>query len=142
MTAADEPRAGSLITLPEDECLALIGTTTVGRIAFVNADGQQLLPVNFALIDRLIYFRTVPDGLLAELGPGHGDVAFEVDHHEDLYRDGWNVTVRGDASQVEDRATINLVLAHERLRPWAGGVRPMVIRVTPRSIDGRRVSGH
>lgn len=133
---------GKIITLPDRECMELLSTTTVGRIAFVNGSGQQLVPVNFAVIERVIYFRTLADGFLAQLSHGHPDVAFGVDHHDDTYRDGWNVTVKGKASLVEDRATINMVLGHGQLRPWAGGVRPMVIRVEIDSVIGRRVSGH
>lgn len=139
MTSPDHSSQGSIVELPEDECLALLGTTTVGHIAFVDDEGQQLVPVNFALIDECIYFRTLPEGFLSSLAKGHGDVAFGVDH-ADVFRDGWNVTVRGTARGVEDRATINKVLSHARLRPWAGGVRPLVIEVTPTSIAGRRVS--
>lgn len=142
MTGSSEDRPGKIIQLPDEECRALLTTTTVGRIAFVDDEGQQLIPVNFAYLDGSIYFRTLPDGFLSGLAHGHRDVAFGVDHHDDMYRSGWNVTVKGRAEHVEDRATINKVLAHERLRPWAGGVRPMVIRVTVDAIDGRKVLGH
>ncbi len=113
----------------------------MGHIAFVDQDGQQLIPANFAVLDGVIYLRTAPGGILAELARGHQDVAFGVDHH-DVFRHGWNVTVRGAAVEVEDRATINKVLGHKRLRPWAGGVRPLVIKITPRSLAGRRVRGN
>lgn len=142
MTMDENIRKGKLVELPESECLILLTTTTVGRVAFVNDEGQQLVPVNFAVIDGVIYFRTLSDGLLAQLAQGHADVAFGVDHHDDTYRDGWNVTVKGQASLVEDRATINTVLSHGRLRPWAGGTRSLVIRVSIDTIAGRRVSGH
>jgi len=140
MTTSDDRGHGSITELSDDECLALLETTTVGRIAFVDGQGQQLVPVNFALMDGAIYFRTLPDGFLAQLARGHDDVAFGVDH-QDVFRDGWNVTVRGSAREVEDRATINQVLSNHRLKPWAGGVRPLVIKISPASIAGRRVSG-
>ena len=126
--------------LSEEECIALLQTTTVGRIAFVDDEGQQLVPVNFALLDGVIYFRTLPDGFLSTLATGHENVAFGVDYH-DVFQDGWNVTVRGSAVGVEDQPTIDQVLAHHRLRPWAGGARPLIVKVTPRHIAGRRVSG-
>ncbi len=132
---------GRINVLPDAECMALLSTTTVGRVAFVNDDGQQLVPVNFALIGASIYFRTLPDGFLSQLAHGHPDVAFGVDH-ADVYRHGWNVTVKGPAALVEDRVTINTVLSHGRLRPWAGGIRPLVIGVAIRSIAGRSVSAH
>lgn len=142
MTTDKDIRQGGISELTEQECMALIPTTTVGRVAFTNVEGPQLVPVNFALIENVIYFRTLSDGFLAQLAHGHPEVAFGVDYHADLYRDGWNVTVKGEASQAEDRATINTVLGHGRLRPWAGGVRPMVIRIEIASVAGRRVSGH
>lgn len=135
----DQIAQGSIVELPEDECLALLGTTTVGRIAFVDDEGQQLVPVNFVMIDGVIYFRTLPDGFLSTLAKGHADVAFGVDH-SDVFRNGWNVTVRGTSRGVEDHAMLDNVLANSRLRPWAGGVRPLVVEITPTSIAGRRVS--
>jgi nitroimidazol reductase NimA-like FMN-containing flavoprotein (pyridoxamine 5'-phosphate oxidase superfamily) len=140
MNTSEKRRELTIAELSEDECLARLETTTVGRIAFVDGNGQQLVPVNFALMDRAVYLRTLPGGFLSILARGHDDVAFEIDHH-DVFRVGWNVTVRGTAGEVEDRATINRVLANHRLSPWAGGIRPLVIKLTPRSIAGRRVSG-
>ena len=141
MTTHRERQTGALIELPVEECLALLTTTTVGRVAFVDGEGQQLIPVNFAVIDGDIYFRTTPDGVLAGLAAGHEDIAFGVDH-VDEFRNGWNVTVRGTAEAARDRPTVETVMAHSRLRPWAGGVRPLVIKVTPRSVAGRRVKGN
>lgn len=137
-TGSESGRAGSLEELTETECLELLSTAIVGLMAFVNAEGQQLIPVNFIVLDDLIYFRTVHTGMLFELARGHDDVAFGADHHEDAFRSGWNVTARGSARRVEDRATINKVLANPNLRPWAGGVRSTVIEVRPTSVAGRR----
>ncbi len=139
MDADDTTHEGRISILAHQECMELLSTTTVGRVAFANDEGQQLIPVNFAVIDGTIYFRTLPDGFLAQLARGHSDVAFGVDH-TDVYRHGWNVTVKGPATLVQDRATINKVLSHGRLRPWAGGVRPLVIRIEIESIAGRRVA--
>ncbi|MEJ7634944.1 pyridoxamine 5'-phosphate oxidase family protein [Aeromicrobium sp.] len=137
-----EPRStGTLVQLSEEECRALLEVTTVGRVAFVDAEGQQLIPLNFAVLNGDIYFRTSPDSVLAQLADGHPDVAFGVDHH-DVFRVGWNVTVRGPAVGVTDAATIDRVMGHHQLRPWAGGVRPIVVKVTLKSIDGRRVLGN
>ena len=141
MTKSSSDGPGGIRVLPEQECRELLTTTAVGRIAFVDDGGQQLVPVNFGFIDGAIYFRTLPDGFLAGLARSNREVAFGVDHHDDTYRLGWNVTVKGSVEQVEDRATINKVLSYSRLSPWAGGIRPMVMRVTIDSIAGRRVAG-
>lgn len=126
--------------LSETECYGLLGgTTTVGRLAFVNGDGQQLLPVNFVLVDRVVYLRTAPDSVIADLAKGHDDVAFGVDFHDDLLGRGWSVTVNGSSRAVDavpDAPSGEPVRAPQ---PWAPGERDVVIAVSPRSVSGRRV---
>ena len=131
----------TITELPEQECYELLHTTTVGRVAFVDAGGQQLLPVNFALIDGTVYIRTAPDSTLAGLA-GHDDVAFGVDHHAENARIGWNVTVKGSTAEVDDPTVVEQVLSHARLHPWAPGERLVVIALTARTIAGRRVASH
>lgn len=139
MTTPPHGAHGSIAALSEDECLALLETTTIGRIAFVDDEGQQLIPVNFVTIDGDIIFRTLPDGFLSRLAKGHDDVAFGIDHN-DVYGIAWNVTVRGSARQADDATVTAQALSHPRLKPWSGGDRTLVIRVTPRSVAGRRVA--
>ena len=130
----------ALRELTETECYDLLGgTTTVGRVAFVNDDGQQLLPVNFVVIDRIVYLRTAPDSVIAGLAGGHDDVAFGVDFHDDLLGRGWSVTARG-SSRAVDGVPPGLSGGVGRTpQPWAPGERDLVIAVTPRTIAGRRV---
>ena len=132
---------GSIIGLTEQECRDLIDTVTVGRLAFVDSEGQQLIPVNFAVHDGDIVFRTMPGTVTAALAEGHDDVAFGADHYDDMYQQGWNVTLVGATSIVDD-ATVIAALADRRPRPWAPGDRDLLIRLHPRRIDGRRVRQH
>lgn len=129
---------GNFRTLATDECMELLGTTTVGRVAFTDAEGQQLIPLNFAVIDSEVYFRTSTNSVLDVLAQGADDVAFGVDYYSE-YRDGWNVTVKGATARVSDPALYEQVMSWSRLRPWAGGERGEVIHLTARSIGGRRV---
>ena len=92
----------TLRPLTEADCMELLSTTTVGRVAFVDNEGVQLLPLNFAVIDDEIYFRTASDSTLHQLAEGSDDVAFEIDHHEAVSPVGWNVTVKGSTSRVSD----------------------------------------
>ncbi len=127
--------------LGESECLDLLTTTTVGRVAFVDDDDRlQLLPLNFGLIDDRIYFRTAPDSVLASLATPRR-VAFGVDHHADVFREGWNVTVRGTTRQVVEPAVIQCVTSWSRLHPWAKGTRDLVIALDRESAEGRWVHG-
>lgn len=144
MTAAataPEPSNDHFRELTETECLDLLTTTTVGRVAFVDEGGIQLIPLNFALIDDEIYFRTHPETVLHALAEGHDSVAFEIDHHGDVTPIGWNVTVKGRTSRVSDPDLHARVMTTPRLSPWAGGVRGEVIHLTGDSIAGRRVRG-
>lgn len=128
--------------LPQDECRELLAARTVGRVAFVNGEGLQLIPLNFAMIDGDVFFRTAPDSVLNDLAQGNDEVVFGVDYQAQLYRDGWDVTVKGSTSRVIDPELYDRVMSWSRLRPWAGGTRAVVIRLVPRSIEGRRVSSH
>jgi len=131
---------GSFSRLSEQECRDLLDTTTVGRLAFVDGEGQQLVPVNFVVHDGDIVFRTMAGTMTAALADGHDDVAFGVDHHDDTFQQGWNVTVVGSTSTADDE--VAAALAGRRPRPWAPGERDLLIRLRPRRIDGRRVRQH
>ena len=70
--------------LDEDQCLALIAPGGVGRIAYASRFGLAVLPVNYALQDGAIVFRTAENGPLDEdlrTGIANADyrVAFEID---------------------------------------------------------------
>jgi nucleotide-binding universal stress UspA family protein/nitroimidazol reductase NimA-like FMN-containing flavoprotein (pyridoxamine 5'-phosphate oxidase superfamily) len=142
---APEPdrETGQIRTLTPEACMELLTTTTVGRLAFVDDGTPQLVLVNFALLNGSIYFRTLPDGYLSRLALGDHPVAFGVDNHDDVFRRGWNVTVRGTVRRVEDRATVGRRgtthghAGHERLDRRSTR-RPPVTPVIRRQITARR----
>jgi nitroimidazol reductase NimA-like FMN-containing flavoprotein (pyridoxamine 5'-phosphate oxidase superfamily) len=123
---------GYLRELSEEDCYALLSTGTVGRLAFTNAQGLQLIPVNFVVSDGIVYFRTSEASVLADLAEGSHEVAFGVDYRDDLYQTGWSVTVNGSTHAAEEEPV-------ELPRPWAPGKRDLVIALTPRQITGRKV---
>jgi nitroimidazol reductase NimA-like FMN-containing flavoprotein (pyridoxamine 5'-phosphate oxidase superfamily) len=131
--------------LSVDDCYTLLGeTTTVGRLAFVaESGGQQLLPVNFVVVERVVYVRTADDSIIATLAEGHDDVAFGVDHHDDVMGTGWSVTATGSTRRVDevpaDPASVDSGRPPHTPRPWAPGDRDVLIALTPQRITGRRV---
>lgn len=129
---------GTFIHLSQHECRELLETQTVGRLAFVDASGQKLVPVNFVVHAGDIVFRTMADTVTAALADGHADVAFGVDHVDGTFQQGWNVTVTGSTSAVDDPETAAALAGH-RPRPWAPGERDLLVRLSPRTIEGRRV---
>ena len=132
---------GSISTMPSDVCLTLLMGATVGLVAFIGEGGrQELMPVNFVVIDREIYFRTSPSGPLSALADGGNNVAFGVHQVDGVSGQGWNVTVRGETARVDDPVSVEIIDASGLGMPWAGGDRRLIVKIVIREIDGRRVS--
>jgi hypothetical protein len=132
------PRSASGVEMmsPEDCVTFLSDTTTVGRLAFQSATGQQLLPVNFVFRQGRVYFTTSPDSVLAELAEGCDDVAFEIDYPDRLMQHGWSVLVKGATRKV---SADDVDLSPREPRPWVPGVRDLLVELTPEQITGRRI---
>jgi nitroimidazol reductase NimA-like FMN-containing flavoprotein (pyridoxamine 5'-phosphate oxidase superfamily) len=123
--------------MSREECESfLAGVTTVGRLAFSSAGGQQLLPVNFVFRHGRVYFKTAKDSVLAELAEGSPDVAFEIDHPGQMTQHGWSVLVKGRTQQV---SADDVDLEPRGPHPWAPGEREILIELTPDEITGRRL---
>ncbi|HZN13984.1 MAG TPA: pyridoxamine 5'-phosphate oxidase family protein [Acidimicrobiales bacterium] len=125
-----------------DECLELLRTAQVGRLAFVNgAASADVLPVNYVLDGDAVVFATATGSKL--WSSERGSVAFEVDATDVETQSGWSVVVHGLAQEITSVDAPGLVarLRALPLNPWAGGDRPHLVRIAPRSITGRRVGG-
>jgi hypothetical protein len=137
---ADEP-TGSISAIPPDVCLTLLMGGVVGWVAFIRPDGrQELMPVNFTVVEDSIYFRTSPSGPLSRLAARLDNVAFGVDGVDKSSGRGWNVTARGEAMRVTDPEVLHVVDASGLRQPWAGGERGEVVMIAIQEIDGRRVT--
>ncbi|UJP08831.1 pyridoxamine 5'-phosphate oxidase family protein [Microbacterium sp. KUDC0406] len=122
--------------LDEDQCFSLMASTTVARIGFLHDGRMEIIPVNFLVRDRLLTFRVSEDGILASL-PEQPDVAFEVDHLDDLAGAAWSVLMSGRVEPI-DPSEVNSGDA-ARTRPWAGGTRELWLRFVPERVSGRSV---
>jgi uncharacterized protein len=135
MSHADSRRSGGPVELDRAECLEMLGSAPVGRLAFCTIDGPVVHPVNYVMHDGDVVFRTAPHSLAAQQVNGE-PVAFEVDRLDDLSESGWSVLVQGRATYVDFPADLP---RDARPEPWADGIRSLFVRITPRSITGRRV---
>lgn len=138
---ADFPTSHSgLEILPLTECLRLLASVPVGRIAF-RADGEVvILPVNHVVDGQNIVFRSAAGSKLS--AAQRADVvAFEADGYDARTRSGWSVVVNGRAEIIyEDTETQRL--DGLGLHPWATAVdRPFWVRIRPSSISGRQIPG-
>lgn len=128
-----------LVELSNEECLQLLMThrPRLGRLAFTSHGRVLVFPMNFVLVDRRLYFRTAPGSkLLAALRIDR--VTFEIDHVDEVWREGWSVLAFGRLRQVTDPEEL-ADLAHRPLRPWAEGDRHHHLRMDIDELSGRRI---
>ena len=136
MTVTDEWFQGRLMELAEDECLELLTVKQVGRLGYVDEDGPVVVPVNYAVHDGTVSFRTSPHTSLGQHAR-NAPVAFEVDEIDDFTQSGWSVLVRGTAEYIDPDDLP--AAADHRPTPWPQGVRTLHVRIRPQSITGRRL---
>lgn len=123
--------------LTENECLALLRSCTVGRIAFALGGGIEIFPVNYGMEGQIIVFRTSP-GAKLDAVPNTA-VAFEVDGWDAGSGGGWSVVAKGRAEEITTNS--GRVAEHLRLvpvRPAAPGDKLHWLAIKPSEITGRR----
>jgi nitroimidazol reductase NimA-like FMN-containing flavoprotein (pyridoxamine 5'-phosphate oxidase superfamily) len=128
--------------LDEEQCLNLISGSGIGRIGYTSRFGPVILPVNYALQDGAVVFRTAANGPLDEdLRTGIADadykVAFEIDSIDLASRQGWSVLVQGPAHHVTGAGED--AVRGAGVESWAPGPRELFVRIAPSRISGRRV---
>jgi uncharacterized protein len=133
-----EPRPGRLQELTRAECFALLAGERLGRVAVVDDRGPVVFPVNFVLDRHTVVFRTEPGTKLAAAGL-RGRVCFEADGTDAAARAGWSVIVRGEITEITDRAELAR-LRELPLRAWAAGTRDRYVRILPAVLTGRRIA--
>jgi len=125
--------------LSRAECFELLQAKQVGRVAYCNADGPVVLPVNYTVRSHSIVFRTVAGSTLAR-SVEDAPTAFQVDEIDDLSQSGWSVLVVGVAQRVIDTEDVlDLWVDQHQPQPWADGERNAFVRIAPSTITGRRV---
>jgi nitroimidazol reductase NimA-like FMN-containing flavoprotein (pyridoxamine 5'-phosphate oxidase superfamily) len=125
-------------SLSSEECLQLLSTGRVGRIAVTRDALPVILPVNYAVDGGSILIRTTDGAILRAARAGGAVVAFEVDNLDERTMTGWSVLVTGTLREV---TAVSAVVRAEQLPlvPWAGGERRHFVRITPGLLSGRRI---
>lgn len=129
--------------LTEAESLRLIAEAEIGRIGFTGRFGPVVLPVNFAVLDGTVVFRTDSGSTIGEdLHTGITDaeyrVAFEVDEIHSSDRTGWSVLIQGSAHFMTEDAE-RAAVERAGVDPWISGDKDVYIQIKPALISGRRV---
>ena len=124
--------------LPPEECRDLLTVKSVGRVAFNGPDGPQVLPVNYVVHRRSIFFRTAAGSALGD-AMRNTRVAFEIDDIDEYLQSGWSVVAVGEAEVVDDQDLLVELWGDQGPKPWAIGLRTQFVRITPTRLTGRRV---
>ncbi|HZK32718.1 MAG TPA: pyridoxamine 5'-phosphate oxidase family protein [Corynebacterium sp.] len=122
--------------LSAEESLELMSTVTLGRLVVRRKDDIDLFPLNYAVDEGKIYFRTAEGTKLFSLALGN-EVLFEADHAELDDALAWSVIIKGQARILTSHAEI---LAAEELpvKPWTPSLKYNFVEITPKEISGRR----
>jgi nitroimidazol reductase NimA-like FMN-containing flavoprotein (pyridoxamine 5'-phosphate oxidase superfamily) len=119
------------------ECWRLVALTPVGRIGVLHDSAPEIYPVNHAVDEGAVVFRTDPGskwrGLLRSPA-----VCFEVDGLDAEHETGWSVLIKGRAVEVRDPDEIRR-LDELGLRNWVLSERRHWVRIVPEVVTGRRI---
>src|SRR5438132_5933499 len=108
-------------TLADDRCRELLGQARAGRVAVVVNGVPEVVPVNYAVLDGDVVFRS-GTGTKLHAALATSPVSFEVDRFDEERRTGWSVLVSGRSEVVEDAGERARVDALE-LDAWAPGTK-------------------
>jgi len=131
----------NLEILSEQECLFLLDSRDLGRVALLVQGQIEIFPVNYAMDGAIVAFRTAP-GTKLSWAPKTA-VSFEVDDWDPVAEAGWSVVVKGLVREVTDE-----------MGPYAESIRSLPVRtrapgphshwlaIYASSITGRRFRLH
>lgn len=131
-----------ITSLDTHECLALLRTGVVGRLAVSVDDLPDIFPINYVVDRGTVVFRTSEGTKLGGALLGRG-VAFEVDGYDPGVGEAWSVVVKGFAVEIEQMHQYFDALDLP-LFPWHAGRKHRFVRIEPVEFSGRRfeVLGH
>lgn len=134
---ADRAERPVLVQLTATECWDRLGPYGVGRVVLPAEPAPVAFPVNYAVDAGTVVYRTSPHG---EAAPEDGTmVSFQVDQVDDSSSHGWSVLITGATERIEDPAEARRLTEEQLIKPWAGGDRPLWMRVRPANVTGRRI---
>ncbi|WP_293310317.1 pyridoxamine 5'-phosphate oxidase family protein [Mycolicibacterium sp.] len=128
--AVDE---GPVTVLGDDKAWDLLSSVTLGRLVTYFGGQLEIFPVNFAVQNGTLLFRTA-EGTKLFTSVMNDQVLFEVDDHS--LTEGWSVVVRGTAHVLSTAEEIQEA-EQVRLLPWVPTVKLRYVRVTPSEISAR-----
>lgn len=125
----------NVATLLAYDCWSLIEDADLARVAWQGTEGIRLVPVNYAVADGAVWFRTDHDSALARECGGQ-PLVLEIDRVDPETSTAWSVVIVGSAEMYDAGDAPDTI---GELRVWAEGPRSTYVRVEPAELTGRRV---
>ncbi|MDD7833830.1 MULTISPECIES: pyridoxamine 5'-phosphate oxidase family protein [Paenarthrobacter] len=120
---------------PED-CWRLLAQANIGRLSVISNGHPDIFPINFAVADRTLVFRTGV-GTKQHAIERDATVAIEADSVSAEFGLAWSVVVKGPATAAGP-GTPALNKVTRALFPWQGVGQDLLYVLAPVSITGRR----
>ena len=126
-----------LEVLAPEECIQLLHTHSLGRIAVTSGALPVILPVNYLVSDHGIVIRTRRGTRLAA-ATRNAIVAFETDEIAEDGRSGWSVMVQGIAREI-DHVDAGAAGRESDLAPWLDPKHSRHVSISIDVVSGRRI---
>ncbi|RMB58904.1 pyridoxamine 5'-phosphate oxidase family protein [Tessaracoccus antarcticus] len=121
---------GYFSSLDAPECRKLLASQVVGRVAWESAEGINVFPVNYRIVNERVVFHTSESGpLSALLIPTK--VGFQVDEFDAESAVGWTLLARGTTASAEGLESVS----------WVPDGRHVGVAINVEWLGGRVVSG-
>ena len=127
-----------LEVLPLAQCLSLLRSRPLGRLAYLDAGDPVVVPVNHLVDGSTVVLRSLAGSKL-DAAVLNRPVAFQLDDHDPARGTGWSVLVRGTARLVDDPDVVSRYASE--LDSWAvdDPGEATWIRIDADEVSGRRL---
>ena len=127
-----------MVVLDRDECLRRLGRSGVGRVAITMGALPTIMPINYALLDGDVVFRTTAGTKLAA-AMRDAVVAFEIDDVDRCSHAGWSVVVVGPTHALTDPLEVGVAQQLPLTRWVDGGDGETFVRLRADLVTGREI---
>jgi nitroimidazol reductase NimA-like FMN-containing flavoprotein (pyridoxamine 5'-phosphate oxidase superfamily) len=121
-----------VVVLTPEQCWERLEAEELGRLAYRLVDEVHVVPLNYVVHGRTLYFRTAEGNKLLAAAL-HSEVALEIDWYDDA--SAWSVVVRGRMRILEEDEQHRLDT--EPRRPWVPTLKYDVVELQPEVVTGR-----
>jgi nitroimidazol reductase NimA-like FMN-containing flavoprotein (pyridoxamine 5'-phosphate oxidase superfamily) len=118
--------------LTPEQCWEVLRSEEFGRFAFRLVDEIHITPINYAVDEETLLFRTAEGSKLLGVVMG-SPVAFEVDQYDEEW--ARSVVIRGHTRLLEEDEEHRA--ENVPLRPWVPTLKYNVVEIVPEVVSGR-----